>query len=67
MRATIRFSFHTPRSGQPFFKFDSERANVLSNKHLFNLGTTALYFSASCIDFGTSFYNAVAYLIKCDS
>ena len=26
MRVTIRFSFHTPHSGPPFFKFDSERA-----------------------------------------
>ena len=29
----------------------------MSNKYLFNLGTTAQYFSASCIDFGTSFEN----------
>ena len=25
MRVTICFSFHTPHSGPPFFKFDSER------------------------------------------
>ena len=29
----------------------------MSNKYLFNLGTTAQYFSASCIDFGTSSEN----------
>ena len=62
MRVTIRFSFHTSHSGS-----HSERANVLSNKYLLNLGTTAQYFSASCIDFGTSLYSVVAYLIKCDS
>ena len=81
MRVNIRFSFHTPPSGPPFFlflfffsylflfffPFDSERVNVLSNKYLFNLGTIAQYFSASCIGFGTSLYSVVAYLIKCDS
>ena len=70
-RITIRFSFHTPPSETSFFSFffrsDSERANVLSNKYLFNLGTTAQYFSASCIGFWTSLYSVVAYLIKCSS
>ena len=32
---------HTILKATFFFLFDSERANVLSNKHLFNLGTTA--------------------------
>ena len=51
-----------------FFQFDSERANVLWNKYLFNLGTIAQYFSASCIGFGNWLYNVnvVAYLTKCD-
>ena len=67
MRVTIHFSFHTSHSGPPFFKFDSERANVLSRKYLFNFGTTAHKFSVSCFDFGTSLYSVVAYLIKYDS
>ena len=66
MRVTIRFSLHTPPSGPPFFQFNSKRANVLSNKYLFNLGATAQYFSASCIGYGISLYSIVAYLIKCD-
>ena len=58
MRVTIRFSFQTPPPGPPWlfvfvfvFKFDSERANVLPNKYLLNLGTTAQYFSVTCIGF----------------
>ena len=69
MRVSIRFSFHTPPVGPPFFfsfQFDSKRPNVLSKKYLFNLGTIAQYFSASCVGFGTSLYSVVAYLIKCD-
>ena len=50
-----------------FVQFDSEHANVLSNKYFFNLGTAAQYFSVSCIGFGTSLYSVVVYLIKCDS
>ena len=55
--SSYTFFFSHTTQVHPFFKFDSERANIL----------TAQYFSASCIDFGASLYSVVAYLKKCDS